>query len=217
MVESGLEELLSKPDGVGVLLHDLLAAQNATGSGLNPVQALMLALAKNDKIGRGIVGLVPVDVVNSFSKDGLRPKDGGGNTSMFVNALNAPVSDQVLSTFRGILTSLSTKLANAIATGRDQEIAPALLASDFNLREVGGLLSLQGSTDFWGGNTGVKSVSAGEAAKSTSPGLGSPAKDFKLDATALADLFNKFVSFAPHAKTSISDDLPSAKYIANVS
>lgn len=214
VVESGLEELLSKPDGVGVLLRDLLAAQNATSSGLNPVQALMLALAKNDKIGRGIVGLVPVDVVNSFSKDGLRPEDGSGNTSMFVNALNAPVSDQVLSTFRGILTSLSTKLANAIATGRDQEIAPALLASDFNLREVGGLLSLQGSTDFWGGNTGVKSVSAGEAAKSTSPGLGSPAKDFKLDATALADLFNKFVSFAPHAKTSISDDLPSAKYIA---
>lgn len=214
VVENGLEELLSKPDGVGVLLRDLLAAQNATGSGLNPVQALMLALAKNDKIGRSIVGLVPVDVVNSFSKDGLRPKDGGGNTSMFVNALNAPVSDQVLSTFRGILTSLSTKLANAIATGRDQEIAPALLASDFNLREVGGLLSLQGSTDFWGGNTGVKSVSAGEAAKSTSPGLGSPAKDFKLDATALADLFNKFVSFAPHAKTSTSDDLPSAKYIA---
>ena len=214
VVESGLEELLSKPDGVGVLLRDLLAAQNATGSGLNHVQALMLALAKNDKIGRGIVGLVPVDVVNSFSKDDLRPKDGGGNTSMFVNALNAPVSDQVLSTFRGILTSLSTKLANAIATGRDQEIAPALLASDFNLREVGGLLSLQGRTDFWGGNTGVKSVSAGEAAKSTSPGLGSPAKDFKLDATALADLFNKFVSFAPHAKTSTSDDLPSAKYIA---
>ena len=214
VVDNSFASLLSEPDGIGILLNDLLSAQNASSSGLDPVQALMLALAKNDKIGRGIVGLVPVDVVNSFSKDGFRPKNGGGNTSMFVNALNAPVSDQVLSAFRGVLASLSTKLANAIATGRDQEVAPALFASDFNLREVGGLLSLQGGTDFWSGNTGVKSVGASETAKSASPGLGAPTKNLKLDAAALADLLNRFVSFAPHAKSSISDDLPSAKYIA---
>lgn len=214
VVDNSFANLLSKPDGVGILLRDLLAAQNASGSGLNPVQALMLALAKNDKIGRGIVGLVPVDVVNSFTKDGFRPEDGGGNTSMFVNALNTPVSDQVLSTFRGILTSLSAKLANTIATGRDQEVGPALLASDFNLREMGALLSLQGRADFWGGDAGVESVGASKAAKSSSASLRPPTENLKLSPAALADLLNKFVSFAPHSKSSISDDLPSSKYIA---
>lgn len=214
VVDNSFANLLSKPDGVGILLRDLLAAQNASGSGLNPVQALMLALAKNDKIGRGIVGLVPVDVVNSFTKDGFRPEDGGGNTAMFVNALNTPVSDQVLSTFRGILTSLSAKLANTIATGRDKEVGPALLASDFNLREMGALLSLQGRADFWGGDAGVESVGASKAAKSSSASLRPPTENLKLSPAALADLLNKFVSFAPHSKSSISDDLPSSKYIA---
>lgn len=214
VVDNAFAELLAKPDGARILADDLLAAQGSTGSGLDLVQALMLALSQNNKIGDAIVGLIPVDVVNSLAKNGVGTKDAGRNRSMLIDALNAPVSNEVLSSFRGVLTSLSTVLANSLSSPSNKEIAPALLAGDFNLREVGALLSLQSSADFWSSDSRIESIGASNAAKPTPSGFSAPAKNQKLDVTALASLLDKFISFAPHAKTSIKDDLPTAKIIA---
>lgn len=147
---------ISKPNTAIKFIDNLLTTKNDAILGFPLVQRLMLALANNYKVFRSIVGLIPIDVMNSITREEFPSNKSSGNLSMFLNSLNFPISKNNITSLTIVLTNFTAKLT-CFFDGRSDKIDfTTKIANDISLFEMGTLSAFHGLTNLFGTNWDIE-------------------------------------------------------------
>ena len=136
---------VSKPQSVRELSNNFFGGHLPSPISLSEVDGGVLALADHNEVRRGIVSLLPIDVVNELGGRERLTENFLRNPAMVLKSLSAdrraPVAQVILNAARKVFAEARTKLSDGLKTGRDVEILPALRASQLTAREVVSVLS----------------------------------------------------------------------------
>ncbi len=139
---------LSKPDRAGKQLSDYIGRELAAMPPLKIVDSSVLSSLENDQVRKAVVQAIPVDVMDVLAENGLTPEQLFRNDDVVSNALTINDRATVARGLAGALQLVGARLRAALhrvlaseAAGRDEEVLPAVRASDLNPHVVMGLLS----------------------------------------------------------------------------
>lgn len=184
---------ISEPNTAIEFINNGLSVKNDIILGLPIVQRLMLTLTQNDKVFRSIVGLIPVDVVNSIAGQKLPSDKTSGDLAVFRDALNAPIADKSIQSLSGVLTRLTTEFRSFLDGRLDKIPFPTLQTKDLSLPIVGRLLAFQRLSDLDISGRSIKTTSTSKRAENPSQ----IRLSVKNDTAELTRLLNNY-SFSSH-------------------
>lgn len=139
---------ITQPKSARTEIENYLGSKFAPMFSLEPMNALMLKAAKNDKILGVIVKSIPVDVVNILSGKGFTPEDFFSKPNVVFEALTVDGRSTVASGMQDALKFVGTSLRTALnrilsleSARGNGELFSTISASDLDPSIIVGLLS----------------------------------------------------------------------------
>ena len=192
---------ISNPNTANEFINNLLPTKDNSVLRLPLVQRLMLASAHNDKIFGGIIGLIPVNVMNNIVGHNISPDKIRSNPSVFINAINSPISNENILSLEKTVAIFTTKLRGFLNGGSNEISFATLNAEDFGLQIIGGLSAFEGFSNFRGSNGYIE---LGSTISTTKP-LVSKGFGDKSGFAKFTNLFNEYL-FSSHNKSFDKDN-----------
>lgn len=188
----------TKPESAREQIQQYLGRELAAVAPFKVVDAAVLGAIKNDQVRRAVVQAIPVDVVNVLADNGSTANQFVSKPDVVGNTLSGDARATVARGLARATQLVGARLRAALrdslssdATGREKEILPAVRASDFNAREIVGLLSpsslygLDGGTSLAGAPSAVSGAELPITARNDAGKSGEPS------ATELAEFLNR--------------------------
>jgi hypothetical protein len=148
-------------------LQQYLGTEMAAVTPLKIMDAAMLPALKNNKISRAVAKAIPIDVVNILSRYGFSPDQLVSQPNVVGKGTPLDTRAAISRGLTGALELVGTRLRAALdrillskPTGRDEEVLPAIRASELNPLVVARLLSPLRGTDL---GTDIGSLPIGDS------------------------------------------------------
>lgn len=142
---------ISKPYGAREQVLEHFGSELAAVVPLEVVDVPVLAALKNDQVRRAVVESIPVDVMNILADNGVTPDQLLREPNVIGARLPVDARPAVSAGLARATELVGARLRAALdrvlaaeSAGRDEEVLPAVRASDLDARVVMGLLSSRG-------------------------------------------------------------------------